>query len=342
VQYSASSAISLVAFVAALLVLLPAEGLPGIAYAALCQQVVLILVRATGVRDVLVGSRPALMAVSEARRLISFSAQMQMSAMSTYANTQTDKLVVGLIAPVATVGQLGIGSQVAEAGRAVSGAALSPMVARLSRLFGSGDEEGLRQIYTRLERLWTLTVLGATAIATASMYPLIAGWLGPGYGEAALLGGFLVVAFGVNLLTGVDTAYLRARGKPGLEARYGVMLTAVNLVLTVALGVIAGARGVVIATALAYLLATAWFFARLGPLIPERGWPLAGMEVRVAVALVVVTAAVLGWGITMVELLPPGVALVPIGLGMSAALTAFMSMTTRVRPTIANARALIG
>jgi hypothetical protein len=43
----------------------------------------------------------------------------------------------------------------------------------------------------------------------------------------------------------------------------------------------------------------------------------------------------------MTALLPSGVALVPVALGIGLSLVAFMSLTTGVRPTTANARALL-
>ena len=58
---------------------------------------------------------------------MSFSARLQATVLSELINWQSDKLVVGLVAPVATVGQLGIGSQFADGGRVLSGAALSPI-----------------------------------------------------------------------------------------------------------------------------------------------------------------------------------------------------------------------
>ena len=50
-------------------------------------------------------------------RSLSFALRLQMTVLSILVNTQTDKLVVGAVATPATLGQLGIGSQVAEAGR---------------------------------------------------------------------------------------------------------------------------------------------------------------------------------------------------------------------------------
>ena len=67
----------------------------------------------------------------EALRVGGFSLRLQMTTLSGIVNSQTDKVIVGLVASAPVVGQLGIGTQVAEAGRLLAGAALSPIVSRL-------------------------------------------------------------------------------------------------------------------------------------------------------------------------------------------------------------------
>jgi O-antigen/teichoic acid export membrane protein len=328
------------AFIVALVVLLPGAGLTGVAWAAVAQQGTLALTRLWSVRDVLTTARPALLDRAETRRIAGFSAQMQMSSVATFVNNQSDKVVVGLIAPVRTVGQLGIGAQVAEGGRLVAGTALNPLVSRMSVMHGSRDDS-LTPLYLRLERLWTLTVIGATAIGAAALSPVIEAWLGSGHGEAALLGGILIFAFGVGLLPGASMAYLRAIGRPGLEARYNLMIIAANIPASVALGLAAGSRGVVAGTACAYVAATAWFYVRLRGLAPARppGW--LGSPPRLAAVTAGCAAGALGWGLAMVALLPTGFSLLPVGAGVGVAVVAFLSAATGVRPTLANLRELL-
>ncbi|HEX8646149.1 MAG TPA: oligosaccharide flippase family protein [Thermoleophilaceae bacterium] len=339
--YAVATALGVAAQVALLIVLLPGEGLRGVAYAALAQQLVAAGVRLVTVADVFTRSRPALLSRAETLALAGFSARVQMSAIATFANNQSDKLVLGVIAPATTVGQLGIGAQAAEAGRVVAASALNPLVTRMSLLYGH-EPEALPALYRRLHRLWLLTVMGATVIALAALQPLIEGWLGDGHDEAALLGGFLVFAYGVNLLTGIPSVYLRAVGNPGLEARYATLLVGINVVASVSLGILAGAYGVVAATALAYVIGTAWFFSRARGLVPAMQLREMGSGRVIAASLVLSAAAVFAWGFAANALLPSGLALPVVVAGMGAAVVAHLSVTTGVRPTLANARALVG
>jgi O-antigen/teichoic acid export membrane protein len=336
-----SAAVGSVAFLVAVVAVLAAGwGLPGLALAAGIQQALMLLVRAIDLRAVF--GRVRLIHRRHALEVGGFSLRLQMTTLSTIVNSQTDKVVVGLVASASTLGQLGIGTQVAEAGRLVSGAALSPIVSRLSITHGAGDASGFRALFERLHRLWTLLVIGGTVLGVLLLYPLIVAWLGDGHGQAVVFGAVLIVAYGVGLLTGTPVAYLRALGQPSLEARMGAVLIALNVVLTIALGVATGAVGVVVATAIAHVLATGWFFHRFHlSVAPGVGHlPIALLGRAFAVALVAGGVA-LGWGLAVVEVLPPGIALVPVGLGAAVAGAAYLALAAGVPPTPGGLRRLV-
>jgi O-antigen/teichoic acid export membrane protein len=329
-------------YLALVIVLLSAgHGLPGLAYASAGQQTVILLARVVMLRDVIGAARPRVVPRAERREVLGFALRLQMTVLSTLFNTQTDKLVVGAVASPSTLGLLGIGSQVAEAGRLVGGAALSPFISRLSVTRGEDEPGALETMFARLHRLWLVVITTGTIVGAAVLYPLIAAWLGDGHGRAALYGGFLVVAYGLNLLTGTGVAYLRAAGRPRLEARLGAVLIVSNVVLTIAFGIAFGAIGVVSATAIAYAIGTAWFFRRLPRAAPElAGTPLLP-PVGAAVRAVVAGAAALGWGLLMIALLPAGVALVPVALGAAAAFAGSAAWATGVRLSPRDMRALL-
>src|SRR5215210_2680546 len=304
-----SAAAGALAFLAAVAVLAERSGLPGVAVASVVGQAVTGLVRAAALRRAAFAGRPRLLSGGEGRRMVGFSARLQVTVLSELVNWQSDKLVVGLVARPATVGQLGIGAQFADGGRLLAGAALSPIQSAFALAAGAGDDDGLRRRFAELHRLWVLGVLGAGAIGAASLPPLIEAWLGPGYGEAALLGACLVLGSAAGLSTGTGIAYMRAIGRPGLEARMGPLVVGANLALTVPLALAAGARGVVIGTLGAYALGAAWFFSRLRrhvPASPVRGRRDAAVAVAAALAG---GAASLGFGLAAVALLPGRAAL---------------------------------
>jgi O-antigen/teichoic acid export membrane protein len=328
-----SAAAGALAFLASVIVLADPGGLPGLAIAMCIGQGATLIVRAGALRGATFTGRPTLLPRAEVGRVIGFSARLQVTVLSELVNWQSDKLVVGLVAPAATVGQLGIGAQFADGGRLLSGAALSPIQSSFALAAGAGDEEGLRKRFGELHRLWVLGVLGTGAIGAASLPPLIQAWLGDGYGDAALLGAFLVLGSAAGLSTGTGIAYLRAIGKPSLEARMGPLIVSVNLGLTIPLAFAAGARGVVIGTLGAYAIGAAWFFSRLHRHVPVSPVRNASDAAAALVSALLAAAASLGFGLAAVALVPGRLALPIVALGLALALLCYAAVVLGVQPT---------
>jgi O-antigen/teichoic acid export membrane protein len=200
----------------------------------------------------------------------------------------------------------------------------------------------LAALYHRLEDVWLRLSVGVTAIATAIMPPLIIAWVGDDTGDAPLYAAILTFGYCISTLVSPGAAYLRAVGRPGLEARLGAAVIVSNIVLSVALGIAFGALGVVCATAAAYLVGTAWFLRRVGDLVPPRPASVARPPwLRIAIAALGTAAVAAGFGVLMVAVFPRGVALVPLGAGAVLAFVGYASIATGVRPSPAGLKALL-
>jgi O-antigen/teichoic acid export membrane protein len=336
---AATSAVGAVAFLGAVAALAESDGLPGLAAALAVQNGVVLLGRLIAVRDV--SGAPGAVSRATARGVLGFSARLQVTALSELVNWQSDKVVVGLVAPAATVGQLSIGGQFADGGRALAGAALAPVQSAFAVAAGARDEAGLRRSFAQLHRLWLLGVLGAAVVGAASLHPLIEAWLGDGYGTAAVLGAFLVLGSAAGLSTGTGVAYLRAVGRPGLEARYGLVVVGANLLLTIPLAITVGAIGVVIGTLGAYLAGMSWFFAGLRAHVPISPFRTPSEGLRALGAALIAGAASLALGTGLNAALPRGVALPFVAAGTLGALALYVGAVLGLR-TPAELRRLLG
>ncbi|MEA2282560.1 MAG: hypothetical protein QOK21_3167 [Solirubrobacteraceae bacterium] len=335
--YAWTAAAGSVAFIAVLAVA-AADGLTlaALARALIVQQAVVVASRAWELRDVWAGRPPRLVGRAEARELVGFSARLQAATVAAVVNNQTDKVVVGLVAGTAAVGQVGIAVQIAEAGRLIGGAALSPMISRLSLAHGAGAAAAA---FARMNRLWVLAVIGATAIGLGTVAPLVRGWLGGGHGAAAGYGALLIAAYGLNLLAGGATAYLRALGRPGLEARTALLIMTVNVAGTIALGLLLGPWGVVAATTVAYAAGTGWFLRRCRPLLPAGSAVLPPRASALAALPAALAAG--AFGLAAAAVLPTGVALVAVAAGALAAFAGYLALATGTRPSLRGLRALL-
>jgi O-antigen/teichoic acid export membrane protein len=328
-----SSIAGAAAFVAAIASLAGDRGLPGLATALLIQQSVVLVVRLWALRGLGLGHPVRPVDRGRLADMVRFSLPLQASAAADLLNAQSDKIVVGLVAALATVGQLGIGAQFADGGRLLAAAALGPLVSTLAVTAGAGDLRVLRARFAELHRLWVLGVLGAGLVGAMALRPLVHAWLGSGHDEAALLGGVLVLATSAGLATGSGAAYLRALGRPGLEARYGLLVLGVNALLTIPLALAAGARGVVAGTLGAYLVGGLWFYARLSqqvPAVPFRDRRDGAVAVGAALAAGAVALLV---GSLAVAILPGRAALPLVAAGALAAIAGYAAVVLGVRPT---------
>lgn len=328
-----TAALGSVGYLAAVVLLVGAGAtLAQLGWAVIAQQIVLLVSRALLAAGSL-RRRPGFVSGEEAVAIAGLSARLQLSVASLIINGQSDRVVAGLVARPAVVGEVGIASQLAESGRLVAAAPLVPIFNRFASLQGFGDEAALRRVFAVVDRLWITAAIGATLIGVAAAPSLITGWLGPGFAIAGGFAAMLIAAYGSNLLFGVRISYLRARGSAGLEARLAAVLIALNLLFTVPLAIAVGALGVVAGTLLAYLLGGGWFALRFAGYAPE-------VE-RVPGS--VLSAAVL-WGVVFAlsggalcavaaSVLPAGWALLPIALVSASAWAGFLACALRIRPT---------
>ncbi len=301
-------------------------------WAVIAQQVVLLVSRAL----IAAGSlrvRPGFVSGEDAVAIVGLSARLQLSVASLIINGQSDRVVAGLVAKPAVVGEVGIASQLAEAGRLVAAAPLVPIFNRFASLQGAQDRAALQTVFAKVDRLWFTASIGGTLIGIAVAPSLVSGWLGSGFALAGAFASMLIAAYGSNLLFGVRSSYLRARGSAGLEARLAAVLIGLNLAFTVPLAIAFGATGVVAGTLIAYIIGGGWFALRFGGYAPEVARiprrALAGaVLLGVAFALVGGSLAAL-----VASVVPAGWALLPIGLITVAAWIGFLACSLRVVPT---------
>jgi O-antigen/teichoic acid export membrane protein len=170
--------------------------------------------------------------------------------------------VIAAFLPVRYVGLYQIGMQVASAVRSLPLYAFAPLLTRLTTLFRREGRDATRAEFERLERQWLLGVSGYGLVGIAAVGPAVAIWLGDRYTLGGVVAAVLLAGYSVHVaLTGMRTCYVRAVGRPGLETRCSTVWTAVNLVLTIPLVLLAGVVGVVAATAVAGMIASVYFVA---------------------------------------------------------------------------------
>ena len=205
-------------------------------------------------------TRPLLPTRPERAAFRSYAGRMQLSSMTSFLNGEFDALVVAALLPVRYVGIFAAAHQVAAAARSLPLYAFPPFLTTLANAFARRGESGVVAEFDRIQARWLPLVLGYTAVAACAALFAVPIWLGDAFQVAGALAAILTLGYGLHVaLTGMRTCFVRSIGRPGLETRYSIFSTVVNVALTVPLALAFGIVGVVTATAVALVLASLYF-----------------------------------------------------------------------------------
>ncbi len=223
--------------------------------------------------------RPLLPAWPATREFGGYASRMQLASLTGFVNAELDGFVIAAVSGVRYVGLYSIGLQAASAARSVPLYAFSPLLTRLTTTFRAGGREATGAEFDQLERRWLPSVLGFGVVAVAAIGFSVPIWLGHTYVLSGVTAVILLSCFIVHVgFTGMRTCYVRAVGRPGLEARYSTVWTVANGLLTVPLALLGGMIGVVSATAGTGIAASVYFVwlcrraEGLPLLLPKKSW----------------------------------------------------------------------
>jgi O-antigen/teichoic acid export membrane protein len=232
------------------------------------------------------------------REVVRFSAWMQLNGWNGFLNSQTDKIVITAIASTSAVAPFEAANTMARLVRVVPGQYLVALGPRMADVATEDEVGGAQaQVNRSLVDIARFT-LPPTGLLVGLAPLLLLTWLGEIPNGAIVMVLALAVGNAVNVLTGPGTVFLRTVGRPRLEVGYGILQTFLNIGLSVALGLMAGAEGVVVATGVSAVIASAVFlvlFRRTTRIVVESRTKrflmrMAGWTTVVATACYVVTA----------------------------------------------------
>jgi O-antigen/teichoic acid export membrane protein len=193
------------------------------------------------------------------RRMMRYSAAIQIVNLGVLAQFQLDKVLFGSMLSLAAVGNYELGFRVVSALWSVPALLLPPLLPAVAHLDAVGERERVARLYRRASRYVLAVAFPIAAGVIALSPPLFQAWLGPGHGDAAIAAIALAGMLAVNILTGVGSAIVRGAGRPGLEARYQLLAMVLHLSLSLTLIPRWGFRGGMVASAMSTAIASLWF-----------------------------------------------------------------------------------
>lgn len=217
--------------------------------------------------------RPQVTDRAQLREFFSYANRSLVTNVSSLAFLQAGPLFVAWFAPIAQVGQYSVAAMIASAIRSFPMFLITPLLNTLTEAFAAGGMASLTRLGSKLNKVWTPGCVGLVLISAAALWFVVRGFTGETTvtAPAAIL---LTIANGLNLTTGVSTACCRAGGRPGLEARYSMVLTLGIVLITGPAAFVAGAVGVAWANLLVQAAALVYFGRVISRGIPglALGW----------------------------------------------------------------------
>jgi O-antigen/teichoic acid export membrane protein len=234
---------------------------------------------------------------SEAISLLSFGTRIQVSNLINTFHGQVGSFVAGRVLGLRPLAFYDLAARLA-APLGMFPAFVAPFFVPIFSQLGSreGSRTGVRGLYRNGTKLLAVVLLPVATFGSLFAGPVIAIWMGPGYGMAAF--GFACFLW-LHLFDGVSQvgrAVSRGIGKPGLETSFELSRVVVSVVMA-GVGVwVGGFSGLVLGLTVSSSAAGLIFLWRVCYLVEARGWDFA-REVFVAPLLAAGVSAIFGSGL---------------------------------------------
>jgi O-antigen/teichoic acid export membrane protein len=252
--------------------------------------------------------------------MLRFGGWLQVSRVANLVNSQTDSILIAGWVNVASVGLYDLGNRVARLVRTLPLTLLGPLLPAAAAIHAQGDAKRVARTVLQGSRLVGVLTLGMAGFVLATAPLIMRVWLGHDYPHVSAICILMVIAYGVNNLTGVGTTVVSAIGQPRYESEYAVLGMLLNVAATLILAPFFGLYGVVGGTVFGVVVCSLYFLWRFHRLmaLSMRVYLLAWLW-RLLAATTVSGAVVLGLRLALPESLQSGRArgaVVLMGLGL--------------------------
>ena len=193
---------------------------------------------------------------SDLKALWSYGLNVQLVNLVQVINQQADKPILLLFTNLRFVGLYELGSRAAYSLRSIPLTAFGPLMAAAARESASDEKSRLRAFYERNYQVVLVLAVAPMLALYGASYVLIIAWLGPDYSTSGIVALVLGAGYTINIATGAGTTIAMGSGRPDIDRNYSLLGFALNMGLTVVLGLIFGPWGVVVATALGLILSS--------------------------------------------------------------------------------------
>ncbi len=212
-------------------------------------------------------------------RLFSFGWRSQVTKLSNLITFQTDKAVIGLVAPflgltgasvvLARIGAYRLGEELASKMRQAPALMLSAVIPAASDLDARGDDERLRRLYLLSSKYVAVATMPLVGVFVGCAGMMMRAWMGEKEGLDVAVWVLRILALGylANIIPGAAASIALGKGRPDVQMKAGLIAMASNIICTLLLVFAVGFYGIALGTAVSMTLSCAWFIRAMRPLV---------------------------------------------------------------------------
>jgi O-antigen/teichoic acid export membrane protein len=201
--------------------------------------------------------------LASVRDLLKFGLPRQLSSISFNLAIQYERLLIGIFVGAAAAGRYGPAGFIVGGLAGLLLQAAMPLMPALTEIAVKRGAEGLATAYAKAIRYFSILSAAALGVLAATATPLVAAWLGPGFGATPRYIQLLAAGFLLRSIAEVGFSAVQAARRPGLESTAAAVAISVNVVVSLVLVAALGAGGGAVGTAAALAVGALAFFGVL-------------------------------------------------------------------------------
>jgi O-antigen/teichoic acid export membrane protein len=265
------------------------SGLQCLVWGAYAQEAVLFITVAWACRRYISLDGLHWLPISEVREILRFGVRVQVAAVASSLNNETDALLVGFFFPVKYVAYYGIGANFSQQVINMAYNGLNPIMQDIGRMYGKSGKKGVLRSFSDYQRTW-VTIIGIfPVVAALEGWFGIRVWIGQDAQFAAATAALLVLGIAPLLLNSIVDVTAKVVEMPEIEAWYLGTGVAINLACTIPLALNIGVIGIPLGTAIGEVISffVCIYLARkkIGKEITPFFWSIRYLPELVAVAI---------------------------------------------------------
>lgn len=192
-------------------------------------------------------------------QLLGFGYKLQVSRFANLVSFQADRLIISFFLGVPLVAFYQLGTSVLGYIRQLPLLLISALIPAVSEMDAKHQHDMLKELYIRGSGYLVALSVGFLFFLVITAADIMFIWMGLGYERAAWVIRVLALGYCAATVTGVASSIAAGCGRTDLDMKFGMLMAAMNLALSILLALLIGFKGVVFATSFSLTAASVYF-----------------------------------------------------------------------------------